>query len=83
MNKTTKANKNNTLEAVRIIMKDDSIKFGRRWEFEKDGKEYIARSSHESKSDNPLDFKTSYDGYDYTIAIRFEEIDFKFKINKH
>jgi hypothetical protein len=72
MKMTTRAKRENTLNAVRRIFNDHSITFGYRWDFELKGKKFIARSSADMKS-HDMNFRSSYSGYDYTLNIRFED----------
>jgi len=57
------------LEAIRHIFEDESIEFGSRWEFERDGISYIVRAN--LVEDGNLDFQSSLPGYDRTVNIQF------------
>jgi len=67
-----KASRSETLQAVRDLSDDQSIKFGQRWDFEHEGAKFIVRSSRNSK-EYDMNFNSTYPGYDYTINIRFIE----------
>ena len=80
--KNSRANRITTQGAVRCFFNDHNITFtGRRWEFDRDGDKIIVRSSDHSKTYD-MNFQSEFEGYDYTMNIRFSDEGNEVKIVK-